>query len=98
MTGHTADKMRKELIKIFKNAILSIHVTIETNLIIVDFLDVTFNLEKAIIKHHKNPNDEPQYVNRSSNHPPIIIRNIPSVIGKRISSLSWNKTFSKLHY
>ena len=47
MTGHTADKMRKELIKTFKNAILSIHVTIETNLIIVDFLDVTFNLEKG---------------------------------------------------
>ena len=76
--GHNADKMRKELIKIFKNA--GLNITVDTNLKIVNYLDVTFNLDEELYKPYKKPNDEPQYINKLSNHPPPIIRNIPNVI------------------
>ena len=87
--GHNADKMRKELIKIFKNA--GLNITVDTNLKIVNYLDVTFNLDEELYKPYKKPNDEPQYINKLSNHPPPIIRNIPNVIWKRISYISSNK-------
>ena len=66
--GHNADKMRKELVKIFKNA--GLNITVHTNLKIVNYLDVTLNLDEKLYKPYKKPNDEPQYINKLSNHPP----------------------------
>ena len=55
--GHNADKMRKKLIKIFKNA--GLNITVDNNLKIVNYLDVTLNLDEELYKPYKKPNDEP---------------------------------------
>ena len=86
---HNADKMKKELIKIFKNA--GLNITVDTNLKIVNYLDVTLNLDEKLYKPYKKPNDEPQYINKVSNHPPPIIRNKQTATGKRISCIPLNK-------
>ena len=78
------DRIRKDIIKIFKNAGFKIEIKI--NLHIVDFLDVTFNLLGGTYKPYKKPNDQLLYVNTSSNHPPQIIKQLPTSISNRFSN------------
>ena len=49
------DRIRKDIIEIFQNA--GFKIEIKTNLHIVDFLDVTFNLLDGTYKPYKKPND-----------------------------------------
>ena len=84
-----ADRIRKYIIEIFKNADFKIE--IKTNLHIVDFLDVRFNLLDGTYKPCKKPNDQLLYVNTSSNHPPQIIKQLPTSISNRLSNNSSNK-------
>ena len=37
------------------------------------------------------PINQPLYINAKSNHPPNILRDLPSTINKRLSHLSWNE-------
>ena len=37
------------------------------------------------------PNDSPIYINKKSNHPPSIIKNIPAAVNRRLSSISTNE-------
>ncbi len=60
----------------------------EANLHVVNFLDVTFDLNNGKFKPYRKPNDDPLYINRHSNHPPSIIKQLPTSINKRISALS----------
>ncbi len=55
---------------------------------VVNFLDVTFDLNNGKFKPYRKPNDDPLYINRHSNHPPSIIKQLPTSINKRISALS----------
>jgi hypothetical protein len=80
------DKTRKELHKIFEQ--LDLKITAEVNLNVVNFLDVTFDLNNAKHKTDRKPNDDPLYINRHSNHPPSITRRFPTPINKRIALLS----------
>ena len=89
LNGHQLDKLRKDITKIFKD--MGLDITIQTNLKIVNFLDVTFNLQDGTYKPYKKPNDTPLYINVNSNHPPNIIKQIPSTINKRINELSSNE-------
>ena len=57
----------------------------------MDFLDVTFDLESGLFKPYMKPNDSPIYVNKNSNHPPSILRNIPIAVNRRISNISANE-------
>ena len=52
------------------------------------FLDITLNIEDMSYKPYKKPNDTPLYIDRQSNHPQNIIRNIPDMVSKRLSKLS----------
>ncbi len=63
-------------------------ITAEANLHVVNFLDVTFDLNNGKFKPYRKPNDDPLYINRHSNHPPSIIKQLPTSINKRISALS----------
>ena len=83
------DQIRKDIIEIFKNA--GFKIEIKTNLHIVDFLDVTFNLLNGMYKLYKEPNDQLLHVNTSSNHPPQIIKQLPTSISNRLSNNSSNK-------
>ena len=54
-------------------------------------MDVTFDLETGKHLSYRKPNSELLYIHAQSNHPPIIIKQLPGAITKRISSLSCNE-------
>ena len=88
--GPKVDRLRKDIISLFKYEGLS--VTIDTNLIETDFSDVSFNLNTGKYFPFKKPNNAPLYIHSKSNHPPSIIKQLPSMTNKRISSLSCDET------
>ena len=57
----------------------------------LNFLDVTFNLNRSTYQPITKPNTSLQYVHHESNHPPITTKNIPAGINKWLSSLSTDK-------
>ena len=40
---------------------------------------------------NNEPNNEPIYINKQSNHPPNIIADIPKAISKRLANILYNK-------
>lgn len=99
LNGQKIDKLRKDIIKVFQN--IGFKIEIHTNLKVVDFLDITFNLTNGTYKPYKKPNDQLLYVNTSSNHPPQIIKQLPSSTAERLSKHSSNEEIfnsSKLEY
>eukprot|EP00117_Sycon_ciliatum_P029073 scpid82244/ scgid23233/ len=76
----------KKLTEIFKR--FDLKITIEANLKVVDFLDVTMNLDTGKFQPFRKPNDNPLYVSKQSNHPPGITNNIPAAVNKRLSAIS----------
>ena len=88
-TGPKMDRIRKDVIKTFKD--VGFKIDIKTNLKVVDFLDATFNLSNGTYKPYKKPNDTLLYINTSSNHPPQVIKQLPSLIADRLSKNSSNK-------
>ena len=89
MTPRQIDKIKKEMCKIFGN--FGLKITIDVNHKIVNFLDVTFDLESGLFKPFMKPNDNPVYVHRKSNHPPAILTNLPKSVNRRLSSISANE-------
>ena len=87
--GPKLDRIRKDIIALFKEEGLSI--TIETNLIETDFLDVTFNLATKKYFPIRKTNNTLLYINAFSNHPSTIIKQLPKMINKRILNLSYNE-------
>ena len=75
--------------KIFKE--LGLKITIQINIKIGNFVDVTFNLGTGTYQPYTKPNDQPLYINKKSNHPPNIIKAIPESIACRINNISSNK-------
>ena len=89
LTGPQTDKTRKDIIKIFKE--IGFKIEIKTNLKQVDFLDVTFNLNNSTYQPYKKEDNQLLYINTSSNHPPSIIKQIPTSISRRLSNNSSNE-------
>ena len=99
ISGPQTDRIKKDIKRIFVE--LGLKIEIKTNLKIVDFLDVTFNLTNRMYYPFKKPNNTPTYINTKPNHPPPIIKNLPASIGRRISNLSQNEEIfskAKLYY
>ena len=86
MTGPQAEKGKKKICEIFQN--FGLKITIETNLQIADFLDVTFNLKNGKYYPFRKPNNAPLYINILSNHSKNIIKEIPNMIDKCVSEIS----------
>ena len=84
--GNIAERMKKDITKSFNQ--LGLRITIQTNLRIVNFLDVTFNLSNGKYYPYRKPNDKPLYINRLSNHPPPILRQLPAAISRRLTDIS----------
>ena len=80
------EKQRKAIIKLFKEC--GLNITIQTNLKIVNFLDVELNLNTGTYRPYRKPGKMMVYINKKSNHSPTIIREIPKAIPKRISDIS----------
>ena len=87
--GHQNDKVRKDLIKLFKKYQLNLDK--KCNLKIVDYLDISFDWNTGIYKPFNKPNKKPLYINASSNHPPSVLKQIPKSVSTRITANSCNE-------
>ena len=83
-SGPVLDRMRKDIISIFKNEGLSI--TIETHLIETDFLYATFNALTGKYFPFRKVNNKPLYINAKSNHPYTIIKELHKIINNRFQN------------
>ncbi len=88
-SGRAMDKIRKDIVETFK--LLGLKITISTNLKTVNFLDLTLNLDTGKYYPFRKPNDHPLYINKESNHPPTIIKNLPASISRRVSDISYDE-------
>ena len=86
LSGPEIERVRKEIITIFKECGLSL--TTKTNLKVVQFLDIELDLINNTYRPYKKPNGNPMYINVNSNYPTSIIKQIPSSIKRRLSNLS----------
>ena len=82
--GQVTDRIRKNVIKLFKE--IDFKIEIETKLKIVNFLDVTFNLTNSTYRPYRKSNDNLLYIHTSFNHPPQIIKHLPDSIEERLSN------------
>ena len=87
-TPKQVEAIKKEICKIFKHN--SLQIAIEANKKVVDFLDIKLDLRTAIYKPYKKPNSNLTYINKQSNHPPSIMKNLPKSMNKRLSTNSKN--------
>lgn len=87
LPGPATDRLRKEVIQLFK--LNKLDITIDMNLNQTNFLDVTLNLSTEKYQPYRKPNNEPLYINNGSNHPPTILKRLPQMVEKRISELSY---------
>ena len=71
-SGRLNDKARKDLEHIFND--FGLNITVLTNQLQTNFLDLTLDLTNNIYKPYRKPNDTPLYINRLSNHPPSILK------------------------
>ena len=85
-SGPESKRIKKDLTKRFAN--LGLRLTIDTNLKIANYLDLTLNLNTGKYQPYRKPNDHPVYVHRSSNHPPSILKGIPASVSRRITDNS----------
>ena len=53
-----------------------------------NFLDVQFNLNNGTYQPYRKPENTPVYINKKSNHPPVVLKQLPKSIAKRISDFS----------
>ena len=88
-SGPESEKIRKSIQAIFRENELKI--TIQCNLKIVDYLDVTFNLTDSSYRPFNKTNNEINYIHKQSNHPPSIIKQLPLSVERRLSKLSSNE-------
>lgn len=70
---------------------VGLKITIETNLILTDFLDVMLDLGSGAYGPYRKPNERLMYINTVSCHPTIVLKNLVNGINKRITNLSFNQ-------
>ena len=85
-SGPELERLRKAVFTIFKN--LQLKVTLETNIKRTDFLDIFLDLQNNTYKPFRKQNHQPIYINKASNHPPAIKKQLPHMISTRLSTLS----------
>ena len=88
-SGPKLEKIKKHIQKIFQQKMLG--VTIKCDSKIVNYFDVSLNLNVGIYKAFKKPNNETVHIHVDSNYPPSVIKKIPKSIAARLFSLSSSK-------
>ena len=86
-----AERIRKSVIKLFKNE-FSVNIVSETNLKVVNFVYSTLTLSTGKYEPYSKPDNKPLNINVNSNHPPTIVKNLAESISRRINKLSSDKT------
>ena len=74
------ERKKKATVKVFKGCVLTI--AIQCNLKTVDFLDVTLDLDNNAYKPFRKENNKAISINKHSNHPPSILKQLPKSIEK----------------
>ena len=87
LTARRNELLKNEIVKIFNDLKLDI----EVNKSVVNFLDLTLDLQSGLYTPYMKENDTILYVNRKSNHPPSILKNIPESINNRLTRNSSNQ-------
>ena len=85
-SGPQNERIKKDFQRIFKEEGLDI--VIECNKKCVNYLDATLNLTDGSYRPYHKPDDETNYVHKDSDHPPSIVKQLPTAVEKRISDLS----------
>ena len=88
-SGHDLDKIRKALNASFKR--IGLKITCETNLLRVCFLDVLLDLQTGEHMPYIKKNSQLKYVQKGSNHPPNVTKNLPLNINRRLQNISSNQ-------
>ena len=96
LSGPQIERKHKNIIKMFKT--VGLNVTIKAGLHIVNFIDVQFNLNKGTYQPYRKPDNTPVYINKRSNHPPVVLKQLPKSIPKQISDISSDETFFVIQY
>ena len=89
MSNSEVERKKKYLIKMFKRNGLPI--TAKTNLNVVVFFNVNFDLIQDVYRPYKKSNEDPLYLDRNSNHPLTVIKQITKAQSKRISDILSSK-------
>ena len=79
------ERIKKSLQKTFKE--FGLEIVAESNLRIVNYLDVTLKLNDGSFRPCDKP-DDIQYIDKESNHPRNLIKHLPAYIEKRLSNNS----------
>ena len=87
--GNEAERAKKDITKRFKD--LGLRITIEANLKVTNFLDLTLNLNNGKYYPFRKPNDRPLYIHKRSNHPPAILKHLPDAISRRLTDTAYDK-------
>ena len=66
-----AHKLNRNVIKVFKT--VGLKITIQAGWCIVSFLDVKFNLNNGTYQPYRKPDNNPVYINKKSNYPPVVL-------------------------
>ena len=78
LSGSESENIKKNLCKIFKQSGLSS--TVECILQIIDLLGVTIDLRTEKYCPYRKDSNQLLYINKQSNHPPTITKQIPSMV------------------
>ena len=89
VSGPASEKIKKQLQSLFKQK--GLQIIIKCNLKVVNYLDITFNLNDGSYRPYKKPNDGTHYIHIQSDHPPSITKQLPWSIEKRLSQFSSSK-------
>ena len=81
MTPRLNTILKDKLIELFDY--YGLKLKINCNVKIVNFLDITLNLNTGTYHPYMKPNNTIRYINTSSNHPPATIANIAKNINNR---------------
>ena len=71
-----------------------LNLEIKSNLKIMEYLDIRFDLITGLFKPYNKTNNIPRYVKAKSNHPPSMLKEIPKFVSKHITWNSCNKQVS----
>ena len=83
-SGTQLERIKKNLQKTFKD--FGLEIVAGSNLRIVNYLEVTLNLNNGFFKPYHKPDDIIRYVNKESNHPSSIIKHLPTSIENGFNS------------
>ena len=83
------EKNKKHFVRIFKtNDILT---SIKCNMKIVNYLNVTLDLNGNSFRPYSKFDNELSYINCDSNHPASVVKRLPRTVELRLSSTSSNE-------